>query len=136
MSFIVTSRKFFKEVVNGPSFASATGVFDTFLKANSITKNQALFEVSLSWNSKAQNGIPFTITGNTITRPNGSFITDGFISGDSIEIVHNSGASTSTRIISSVSDTTIIYDSTALATETAINIEIHGVTDLTGVEFT
>ena len=136
MSFIVTSRKFFKEVVNGPSFASATGVFDTFLKANSITKNQALFEVSLSWNSKAQNGIPFTITGNTITRPNGSFITDGFISGDSIEIVHNSAASTSTRIISSVSDTTIIYDSTALATETAINIEIHGVTDLTGVEFT
>ena len=136
MSFIVTSRKFFKEVVNGPTFSSASGVFNTFFKANPITKNQAIYSVSLSWNSKAQLGIPFTITGNTITRPNGSFIEDGFIDGDNIEIVHNAGATTSTRIISSVSATTIIYDSTALATETADNIEVHGVTDLTGVEFT
>jgi len=136
MPFIVTSRKFFKEVVNGSTFASATGVFDTFLKANPITRNKALFSVNLSWSSKAQLGIPFTITGNTITRPNGSFLQDGFISGDSIEILHNTAATTSTRIISSVSATTIIYDSTALATETATDIEIHGITDLTGVEFT
>lgn len=136
MPFIVTSRKFFKEVVNDPTFASNSSVFSTFFKANPITRNQAVYSVTLSWNSKAQLGIPFTISGNTITRPNGSFIEDGFIDGDDIAIVHNSGATISSRQISSVSDTILIYDSTALANETAENIQIHGLTDLTGVEFT
>lgn len=136
MPFITTSRKIFKEIVNGPSFTDNPLIFDTFLKSNAISKNQAVYSVSLSWESLAQAGIPFTINGNTITRPNGSFIDDGFIDGDAIEVVHNNAATTSTRNISSVSDTILIYDSTPLANEEADNIEIHGITDLTGVEFT
>jgi len=136
MPFIVTSRQIFKEIVNGSSFTDNPSVFDTFLKSNAISKNQAIYSVSLSWESKAQIGIDFTISGNTITRPNGSFIDDGFIDGDAIEIVHNGAATTSTRNISSVSDTILIYDSTPLGDEVANNIQIHGITDLTGVEFT
>lgn len=134
MPFIVTSRKFFKEIVNGSNFGLNPLVFDTFLKGNALEKFRADYELELSWQSLAQAGIEFTINGNTITRPNGSFLDDGFIDGDAVEIVSSAG--TNARNITSVSDTILIFDGATLPTETSATIEIHGITDLTGVEFT
>lgn len=136
MPFIVNSRKIFKEIVNGSAFTDNSTVFDTFLKANAINNLQALYGVELSWSSLAELGVPFTISGNIITRPHGSFLEDGFIDGDEAEIVHNAGATTSTRTIASVNNTILIYDGANLGDEIANNIQIHGITDLQGVEFT
>lgn len=135
MPFIVNSRKIFKEIVNGSTFTDNLTVFDTFLKANAINNLQAIYGLELSWSSFAATGVPFTISGNIITRPNGSFLEDGFTDGDDIEVVHNTGATTSTRTIASVNDTILIYNGSGLGNESAINIEIHGITNLQGVEF-
>jgi len=134
MSFIVTSRKIFKEIVNGSTFAANTGVFDTFLKANSISNLQALYEVELSWQSEAALGVEFTISGNVITRPSGSFLEDGFIDGDVIEI-YTVGSGTVTRNASAVNDTVLIYDGAAVGDTTSDDVGVYGLTDLQGVEF-
>jgi len=86
MPFIVNSRKIFKEIVNGLTFTDNSTVFDTFLKANAINNLQAIYGLELSWSSFAVLGVPFTISGNIITRPNGSFLEDGFTDGDDIEV--------------------------------------------------
>ena len=123
MPFIVNSRKIFKEIVNGSAFTDNSTVFDTFLKANAINNLQALYGVELSWSSSATLGVPFTISGNIITRPYGSFLEDGFIDGDEAEIVHNAGATTSTRTIASVNDTILIYNGSSLGDESAETIQ-------------
>lgn len=134
MAFLVTDRQFFQEVVNGPSFSIGSPV--NYYRSNAMGKNKTIFDLEISWSSEAELGIPFDIVGNTITRPSGSFLADGFIDGDAIQIVHNAGGTTSSRNITSVNDTILVYDGAAVGDESATDIEIHGVTDLQGAEFT
>lgn len=114
MAYIVTDRKFYNQLVNGTSFSSNTGTYDTYLKANVPELIKAVITVQYSWRSDASSTDIFSATTSQITRTTGSFIDDGFIAGDTIDIFDdiNNPAVGTDLVITYVSNTLIYFTGT------------------------
>lgn len=133
MPYIVTDRKFYNQLVNGTTFASNTGTYDTYLKANVPELIKAVITVRYSWRSDASATDAFSATTSQIIRNSGSFLEDGFIAGDTIDIFDDisNPAVGSNLVITYVSDTIIIFSGTCTAF-TSTNAVVRGKTALHG----
>lgn len=136
MSIIVTDRKFYNQRVNGADFSLNTSTYDTYLKCNVNELIKAVITVRYSWSSTASLGGEFTIVNNVVTRVNGSFLVDGFVSGDVIDVSDaTTSFSATTRTITSVSDTVLIYDGSTASNASSSTTVIKGKTALRGFRF-
>lgn len=142
MAFQILSRKFFNQLVNGEDFSANTGVFDTYFKYNASEFCKAEYTCRFSWNSLAVVGGEWDVVGaigaNVITRTNGSFLKDGFISGDVIDYFATAGGGVTgaDRTITSVDDLTMIFDGAAVGNLTDDpDAEVKGKTALRGFRF-
>lgn len=131
MPYIVTDRKFYNQLVNGTTFASNTGVYDTYLKANVPELVKAIVTVQYSWRSDASSTVPFVCTANQLSRSSGSFLNDGFIAGDVIDVYDDTTLMASDRNITYVNATLMIFDG-ASTTFTSANTIVRGKTALRG----
>jgi hypothetical protein len=131
MPYLVTSKKFFNQLVNGTDFTSNSGVYDTFPKANTPELIKAVFKVQYSWRSDASASDVFDINNNAITRQYGSFKDDGFIEGDIIDVIDGSIIAAD-RTISLVTDTLLIFGGAIIANTNSANMVVRGKTALRG----
>lgn len=136
MGFLVTDRKFFNQLVNGSDFSLNTSVHDSYLKCNVNEVMKAVITARFSWSSSASAANNMTISGNVITRQNGSFLQDGFVAGDVIDVVDSGSIFSATdRNVTSVSDLVLIYDGSTASQAASETLQVLGKTALRGFRF-
>ena len=136
MAFIITERKFFNQLANGVDFTSNPSVYDTFFKYNAAELCKAVYTFRISWISEASVSDNFEIVGGVITRETGSFLDDGFIAGDTLDIF-NAGVSIHTdEVISAITDSQIVLVDNTINEAASETMEVKGKTPLTGFNFT
>lgn len=135
MGFIITERKFYNQLANGSDFTSNTGVYDTYYKANACELTKAVFTFRISWTSAASVSDNFEIVSGVLTREIGSFIEDGFIAGDTVDIFNGGTVIHSDEVISAVTDSQIVFVDNTINEAASDQLSIKGKTALTGFRF-
>lgn len=108
----IISRKFYSQLYNGATFASNLTDFTTNLVGSAGEKIQSIQVVEVDWWSGAINGDTFTfVRSGYVQRLNGSFLDDGFTTGDTFNYTPDlaGGASVFNGTITAVTDTDIFY---------------------------
>ena len=135
----IISRKYFSQNVNGEDFSLNTTDFTFNLAANVGDRVKAEYEVEVFWYAQATSSSAFNINGNTITRQSGSFITDGFVVGDTIDAgdfpVGIPSYVFQNRLVTSVTDTQLIFNGAPIGNSNYNNLWIWGKTPLTALDF-
>lgn len=137
LELITQSRKFFSQLKNGESYSLLTGDFATHLKGSVMERILMRYLVDIQWFSAASASSPFTFVGtNTVTRPSGSFIRDGFSVGDTCDFFDPDGVPVAgnPRTVLVLEDLTMIVDGIVFGTTVADDVVIRGSTPLTGYE--
>lgn len=127
MPIQISNFKVFDQINNGKDFTLNTGTFNTGVNGNVQKELKVTFDVEIEWSSAADANNEFTVDGNTVTNEVGSFIADGFAIGDTIDI-DNPDLTTiaADRVITFVSDDTIIFDGAAVTPVTSQTVVIKG----------
>lgn len=135
MGFIITERKFLNQLGNGSDFSTNPTVFDTYFKYNGADYAKAIFTFRISWTASASVSDNFEIVSGIITREVGSFIDDGFIAGDTVDIFDGGVVVHSDEVISAVTDSQIVLVDTSINVSSSETMEVKGKTPLTGFNF-
>ncbi len=135
MGFIITDRKFFNQLANGDDFTLNTSVYDTYYKYNACELAKAVYTFRISWTASASVSDAFVIVSGIITREVGSFLDDGFIAGDTIDIFNAGSVIHSDEVITAVTDSQIVLVDNSINVSSSETMELKGKTALTGFNF-
>ncbi len=135
MGFIITERKFFNQLANGDDFTLNTGVYDTYYKYNAAELSKVVYTFRISWTASASVSDSFDIVSGIITREVGSFIDDGFIAGDTIDVFNAGSVLHSDEVITAVTDSQIVLVDNTINVSSSETMELKGKTPLTGFKF-
>jgi len=135
MGFIITERKFYNQLANGDDFTSNTSVYDTYFKYNAAEYCKAVYTFRISWTASASVSDNFEIVSGILTREVGSFIDDGFIAGDTVDIFNGGTVIHSDEVISAVTDSQIVFVDNTINEAASDQLAIKGKTALTGFKF-
>jgi len=149
VSVQVSNVKFYKQWVNGSSFASDLTNFTQNLAGNVMQKIKVIQDIDISWLSEhtAPNRDsayiqwlitnPSATTINIIRSDGGNFITDGFNAGDTITLIlyQTSSSTTYTGTLTTITtDTVLLTFSGASPVISGTNmVEMYGTTPLTAL---
>ncbi|MGR3178867.1 MAG: WD40/YVTN/BNR-like repeat-containing protein [Candidatus Anammoxibacter sp.] len=102
----ILSRKYFNQFNNGVNLDQNPTDFTIFLLGFIGQKIKRITEIDIFWNSEASSLNKFSDAGgaDTITRETGSWIDDGFVIGDDINIIELTGGFDEDNVIANVTD--------------------------------
>jgi len=131
--------KFYNQFNNGENLDQNLLDYTPNLVGNVGDRIKTVQQVAVWWISQSAVLNPFDIValGNTLQRTTGSFIADGFIVGDLIEMRDLTGAINVfvDRNIVSMNATEIVFDGAAVALNSYDNARVYGKTPLTSCRF-
>jgi hypothetical protein len=144
VNIIISSQKYFNEFKNDIGFVSNLGDFTNNL-TGSIMENVKIFQqINVSWDSFSSQSNPFekdsvigTVLG--ISRVAGSWITDGFAVGDSVDFTYNSATilTVNPGVVTAISPLIIYVDFGVVIPprDNAFDNKLYGKTPLTALIF-
>jgi len=131
--------KYYNQFNNGENFDQNLADYTYNLVGNVGDRIKVIQQVAVWWisDSDAVNPFEITLAGNTLQRSAGSFVNDGFIVGDIIELRDIGGASNIfvDRNIVSMTATEITFDGAAVGLGSYTNARLYGKTPLTSCRF-
>jgi hypothetical protein len=96
----ILSRKFFNEYVNGLTFLDNPSFFSRNLQGHVMENQRVQYEVQIghSVDTKADGVTLEMMSGNVFKRSFGSFIDDGWFSGQQVELIDHAGVANETSV--------------------------------------
>ncbi len=108
MAIEITSREFYYSINSGDNF-SDSAEFSDYLKALPGERVKLVSTYKVSFQAVITSGEQFTFTSGQCIRVSGSFITDGFVKGDTFKYYDDANVYQFTGTILSITDTVITY---------------------------
>lgn len=139
ISVKIKEQIFLNQFNNGTDLDLSTNVNTNFLVGNCSELLKTDITIQVSWKAESDATDIFSYNTNTLTRSgSGSFITEGFNLGESIDIWEVSGtpsAIVSDRIITFISADTIVFDGASAGLGTLTDGVVYGKTPLESLFF-